>query len=579
MAEHLAARLFSRAFDRRLARPAGMVYGLDDVPPLASTAALALQHIAIQSITFVIPAALAGSLSNDPADAGRFLSLSILAAALWQALQLLEKGPIGSGYPMPAIHTAALFGAYALAGSVGIGFGGVGAMLMLTGVACVLLTFLMRRLRLVLPNEVAGVVVFLIGVTLVILATQRLGLQHGGHPPDGKGVMALFVSLAVMVVVALSRTAAAPFAVLIGTIVGVPVSLWVGHGYPDAANLVAQRPWIAMPEPWAPQFDEIATAPMVAFLVAIVALKVSVMGSTVVLQKGSDANWSRPDAPPVRRGLLANGIAIIGAGAIGGACPGPATAAIGLSVATGTLARRIVWVGSAMLVLVALCPKLTMLFVVLPEPVKAAMLFFSAGFIMAQSTQLVTARLLDTRRTLIVSVGLCTGIAVAVAPEAFVAAVPVLASPLAVGAVCSFAMNLVTLPLVARYSALTVPLDTEALEMITNWFRGVAGSWALKAQTEVAVEQSLCELADLLVDRGHEALAITARLAEDRVEITLRFSGAALPDPPKFATAQDLMGNDDERHRFSVWLATRQAQGFRQRPLDGENEVWLAFED
>jgi NCS2 family nucleobase:cation symporter-2 len=232
-----------------------------------------------------------------------------------------------------------------------------------------------------------------------------------------------------------------------------------------------------------------------------------------------------------------------------------------------------------MLGVAAFCPKLTMLFVVLPEPIKAAMLFYVAGFIMAQSCQLITARLLDTRRTLIVSVGLCAGMAVAVAPQAFILAVPVLASPLAVGAVCSFAMNLLTLPLVARYSVLTVPLDESALGAISDWFRGVAGSWALKPQTEVAAEQSLCELADLLFERGSKSLTLAARLSEDRVEITLRFAGAPLPDPPKFATAQDLMGPDEERHRFSVWLATRQAQGFRQRVVDGENEVWLAFED
>jgi hypothetical protein len=95
----------------------------------------------------------------------------------------------------------------------------------------------------------------------------------------------------------------------------------------------------------------------------------------------------------------------------------------------------------------------------------------------------------------------------------------------------------------------------------------------------VAAEQSLCELADLLVERGTKSLTLAARLAEDRVEITLKFAGARLPDPPKFATAQDLMGPDEERHRFSVWLATRQAQGFRQRAIGGENEVWLAFED
>jgi xanthine/uracil permease len=168
-----------RGLDRRITRPQALTYGLDDVPAPAATLGLALQHVAIQSIYFVIPAVLAGSLSSDPADASRFLSLSILAAALWQALQLLTRGPIGSGYPTPATHTAALVGAYAITGLAGLSFGAAGAMLILTGIACAMLTFVMHRLRLVLPNEVSGVVVILIGVALVMLATQRLGMQPG----------------------------------------------------------------------------------------------------------------------------------------------------------------------------------------------------------------------------------------------------------------------------------------------------------------------------------------------------------------------------------------------------------------
>jgi hypothetical protein len=39
------------------------------------------------------------------------------------------------------------------------------------------------------------------------------------------------------------------------------------------------------------------------------------------------------------------------------------------------------------------------------------------------------------------------------------------------------------------------------------------------------------------------------------------------------------MGSDEARHRFSVWLATRQAQDFRLRQVRGDNEFWLAFED
>ncbi|MFM2057781.1 MAG: hypothetical protein RLY71_2166 [Pseudomonadota bacterium] len=565
-----------RTLDRGMARPAGLVYWLDDRPPLPSALGLALQHLAIQSVYFVIPTVIAGSLSPDPTDAARFLCLSILAAALWQALMLLTRGPVGSGYPIPGTHTAALVGAYALTGATGAGFGAASAMLILTGLVCIVLTFLMHRLRVVLPNEVTGVVVILIGVALVVVATQRLGLQPGGKLPERSALGVMFASLLVMVCLALSRTRAAPFAVLIGSVCGVPLALALGHVAPDAAALVAGRPWFALPQPWAPRFDQIALGPMLAFLVA---LKATAVGSLVVLQRSGDARWSKPDAPPIRRGLLANGIAVTAAGLIGAACPGPATAAVGLSIATGTLARRIVSVGAGLLVVVALCPKLVMLFVLMPEPVKAAMLFYVAGFIMAQGCQLVTARLLDTRRTLIVAFGLCAGTAVAVAPQAFLHAMPALASPLSVGAMVAFLINLVTLPLVSRRATLDLPLDARASRSVTDWFAGVAGSWALKAQTARATEQSLGELVELLQDRGTASVTLTARLAEDRVEVTLAWRGDALPEPPEFASIEDLMGPDEARQRFSVWLATRQAQGFRQRQAGETQEAWLAFED
>ena len=579
MASQVESGLLGRTLDRPITRPQALVYGLEDLPAPGAALGLALQHVAVQSINFVIPVVLAGSLSSEPLDASRFLSLSILAAALWQVLQLLTRGPIGSGYPIPATHTAALVGAYAITGLAGFSFGAAGAMLVVTGVLCVMLTFVMHRLRLVLPNEVSGVVVILIGVALVMLATHRLGMQPGGKLPDASGVWVLFGSLFAMVVIALSRTKAAPFAVLIGILVGVPLALASGHGYPDAAQRIAESPWIAFPQPWLPRFDEVQPIPLLAFLVAIVALKATAMGNIVVVQRASDSGWARPDAPPIRRGLLANGVAIVVAGAMGAACPGPATAGVGLSVATGTLARRIVWAGAALLFAAAMCPKLAMLFVLIPEPIKAATLFYTAGFIMAQGTQLVTARLLDTRRMLIVAFGLSSGIAVAVAPQAFVTNVPVLASPLAIGALVAFLMNVLTLPMVSRRAQLAIPLDSETLPKLGDWLRDLAGAWALKPQTGLAAEQSLFELADLLMERGVTSVTFGARLKEDRIEITLTWEGRPLPERPKFATAADLMGTDEAREGFTVWLATRQAQGFRQRKVPAGNEAWLAFED
>ena len=572
-------RFLGRGRDRRMERPHGIAYWLDSKPSVPVTVGLALQHLAIQSIYFVLPTAAAAAVTSDPLLITRFLSLSILAVAIWQVLQLLTRGPVGSGYPIPGTHTAAMLGAYALAGRGGVGFAGMGAMLVLTGVAAVVLTFLMRRLRVVLPNEIAGVVVMLIGVSLIGLAGLQMGLQPGGTPRDENAVIIAVGSMAVMVVVALSKSRASPFAVLIGAVSGVVPALWLGEGVPNAVALLAARPWFAWPEPWVPDFGAVSMAPMAAFLLALVAIKATATGCFVVIQRAADDGWTRPDAPPLRRGLLANGIGLAIAGLIGGAPPGPATAAVGLSVATGTLARRIVWFGVPLLVIVALCPKLVAVFVLTPAPVKAAMLLYVAGFIMAQGCQLATARLLDTRRTMIVAFGLCAGIIVAIAPLAFQANIPALASPLSFGAVVAFLVNFITLPLVARRATCTLPLVGTAGQEAGEWIANQAAAWGLKQRTLLFASHALDELIGVLLMRDVAELKLAVVRLEDRIEMGLSWQGAPLARASTRPRPEDLMGTLEAQEGFMVWMATREAQAFSQTSTGAGCEARLIFED
>ena len=552
---------------------------MDDVPPLPAAAGLALQHLAIQSIYFVLPAVTAGMLSHDPADATRFLCLSILAAAAWQILQILRRGPIGSGYPVPGTHSAAPLGAYALIAAGGGGFGAAGAAVMITGVALVLLTFVMRRTRVFLPNELAGVVVILIGVALLTLGAQRMGLVNSTEAPDPIVLLCAVVSVAVMGIVALTRSRLTPFAVLVGAIVGIVVAELLGRGVPHGAEILAGRPWFALPEPWLPRFDEVSFGALGALLVTIVALKATALGSMVVIQRGADASWTLPDPRPLRRGLLANGFAVILAGLIGGACPGPAAAAVGLSVATGTLARRIVVIGAGFLVVLALCPKVVALFILVPYAVQGAMLFYVSGFIMAQGAQLVTARLLDPRRTLIVAMGLSAGLLVSLSPKVFQTWAPAIASPISFGALVAFVVNLITLPLVKRRSTLTLPLDAAAGAAAEEWFSGLGGSWGLKAQTVHAGDSALTEFLHILQARGLESCELTAIREEDRVELRLGWSGPPLPKPTARPHYEDLLSSDDAMEGFAVWMATRHAQSFNQRSVQNTTEAIVMLDD
>jgi NCS2 family nucleobase:cation symporter-2 len=572
-------RSLARSADRPMQRPTGIVYWLDTPSPPGSSFALALQHVAVQSVYFTLAAAPAAAISADPADITRFLCLSILAVALWQGMQLLTKGPLGSGYPVPGTHAPAMLGAYATAGHAGVGFAAAGAMVVIAGVVASLLSFAMRRLRVLIPNEVAGVVVMLIGVSLILLGSQIFGLQPGGHAPDRMDVVVFLFAIATMVVTSLSRTRAARLSVLVGAAAGTALAVALGELPPNAGEVVARAAWFALPEPWMPDFTGLQGAPLAAFLLALVAAKASAAGGFLMIQRAADAGWTRPDSPPVQRGLLANGVSIAVAGLFGAAAPAPATAAAGISVATGTLARRIVWFGTAILVVIALCPKVVALFVVAPPAIKSATLVYVSGFILVQGAQLATVRLLDARRSAVVALGLGSGVLVGVSPIAFAEHVPALASPLALGAMVAFLANLATMPLVTQRAETTLPLDAAASRAAAEWTAAAGGGWGLKPQTARLMERAIVELTEVLAGRGVGQVLLAARREEDRVELRLRWQGAALPAPRSAApSVDDLLEGGEAHEAFAVWLATREA-GFTQRETAGEQEVRLVFED
>lgn len=572
-----------RRGDRRAVRPPGLAYWTADRPPPLTAMGLALQHLALQSVAFVVPAALAASLTGDPALVTRFVALSLLAAALWQGLQLLPRGPVGSGYAIPACSLPAAAAIPAASGGAGADFETLAAVVLLAGLACLGLGLALRRPRLVLPNEVAGVIVLLLGVGLVALGLEQLGPVPGGAAPSGAEAAVLVATLLAIAAIALSRTRAAPLAVLLGAVLGTALALALGLAPEGAAAALAAQPWFALPVPWLPRFDGLDAHALPGLAVAVVAAMATVLGSLVLVQRAAEAGWTRPDEPPIRRGLLANGLGIMAAGLMGGALPGPATAALGLSVGTGTLARRIVWIGAGLLAALALCPKLVALLVLVPGPVKAALLVYVAGVLLGQGCQLVAARLLDTRRMLVVTFGLGAGLAAAIAPAPLLAGLPALASPLALGAAVALATHLLTLPLVGRRAERALAVDAGTGRALAEWFAATGGAWGLKPTTVRAAENALTELLDLLAARKVPEVVLRAALVEDRVEVTLAWSGPPLPPPATRPRAEDVLGDDTTREAFAVWLAARQARSYEQRDAPGAawhgKEAILVFED
>src|SRR5262249_48696276 len=86
---------------RMAKKPAGLIYGVDDVPPWSALALLAVQHIFLMSSTLVLPIVLVSEIGGDFGQVEAVVALTMMACGIGTILQAMRWRGIGSGYLCP----------------------------------------------------------------------------------------------------------------------------------------------------------------------------------------------------------------------------------------------------------------------------------------------------------------------------------------------------------------------------------------------------------------------------------------------------------------------------------------------
>jgi NCS2 family nucleobase:cation symporter-2 len=190
----------------------------------------------------------------------------------------------------------------------------------------------------------------------------------------------------------------------------------------ESLAAVASAPSIALPtlSHAGLAFD---AAMVVPFLVASIAAALKAMGSVALAHRMNDADWVRPKMSTNRRGVLADGMGTVLAGFAGAYGTNTSAANVALAGATGVASRRVAWAIAGIFVALGFLPQLAMLFAIMPRPVMAAALIFTTCFLLLNGMQIITSRMLDSRRILVIGLGTVAGLAVEIVP-AIASAVP-----------------------------------------------------------------------------------------------------------------------------------------------------------
>ena len=146
---------------------AGLIYGLNDRPPLKDTLFAAFQHLLAIFVAIITPPLIiAGALKLDLETTGFLVSMALFASGVSTFIQCRRLGPIGCGLLCIQGTSFSFIGPIISAGLTG-GLSAVFGACIAASTVEMLISRVLRYTRRVITPLVSGIVVTLIGMSLI----------------------------------------------------------------------------------------------------------------------------------------------------------------------------------------------------------------------------------------------------------------------------------------------------------------------------------------------------------------------------------------------------------------------------
>lgn len=525
---------------RTRTRPGNLLYDVDEWPPPARLLLLGVQYAIFDAIYLVLVAIILGHTHASAAVRVNAMGIACVAAAIALLLQVLPRGPVGSGYLAPPVFSATYLGPSVLAAGLG-GIPLVCGMTLFAGLVEVLIGVAFRRLRIIMTPVLSGLTVFVVGLQLGIVGIgETLDVVHERLPGYPLHVAVAFGTLAIAV--ALSIWGRGTWR-LIGTMVGLAAGMIgataIGLLAPAPLAAVGHSGWLALPHPIGSLTFNFALAP--AFIAAAVAAAMRTSGVVTTCQRLNDAAWKRPDLGNIRKGVLADGLGTLISGALG--APGMSTAPslVGVSSVTGATSRAIGFAAATLLLIVALSPKLASLVLVVPHEVAGALLVYTSSFMIAGGMGIMLSRGSDTRTVYVIGIATLLALSHKIYPTYYKdlpqALHSISGSSLALGLAAAIILTL--LFRIGAGQGVRIPFGREAsesAEAAIDAVRRKGEGWKIEAEIWETALRQMTELLRYIDRTSAHPLAGTLSVRHDGQElrVDILYTGdrlVPLPDP------------------------------------------------
>lgn len=398
---------------------AGLIYGLNDRPPVKDAIFAALQHLLAIFVAIITPPLIiAGALKLDLETTGYLVSMALFASGISTFVQCRKLGPIGCGLLCIQGTSFSFIGPIISAGLTG-GLATVFGACIAASTMEMLISRVLKYTRKIITPLVSGIVVTLIGMSLIKVGISACG---GGAVAQANGTFGSlrYVGLSALVLVLIiffnrsNNRYLRMSSIVIGLIVGYVVSWFMGMV--DFSSVQSYGGFnLPFPFRYGLSFD----------ISSIIALGIVYVITAIEAYGDITANSLISGEPVegetfVKRasgGILADGFNSMLAGFLNSFPNSIFAQNNGMIQLTGVASRYVGYYIAGFLIILGLFPAVGLVFSLMPEPVLGGATLLMFGTVAAAGIRIIAAQKIDRKATLVMALSFSLGLSVELVPE------------------------------------------------------------------------------------------------------------------------------------------------------------------
>ena len=398
----------------------GLIYGLNDRPPLRETLFAAAQHLLAIFVAIVTPPLIiANALKLDTQTTSFLVSMSLMVSGVATFIQCRRLGGIGCGLLCIQGTSFSFIGPI-----ISAGFDGALATIFGATVAGSFVEMFVSRIlkyaRRVITPLVSGVVVTLIGMSLIKVGITACG---GGEAAKATGTFGSFenVGIAALVLVLIvffnrsSNRYLRMGSIVIGLVVGY-ILAWV-LGMVDFGS-VQSYGGFNYPNPfkYGLNFNISSIIGLgLVYLITSIEAYGDITANSLISGEPVEGDTFMKRA---EGGILADGFNSMLAGLLFSSFPNSIFAQNnGMIQLTGVASRYVGYFIAAMLVVLGIFPAVGIVFSLMPSPVLGGATLLMFGTVAAAGIRIIASQTINRKATLVMAISFSLGLSVELVPE------------------------------------------------------------------------------------------------------------------------------------------------------------------